>query len=277
MSIKGFIDKSVFALRSLYPLDEARNIVSLLLCSRLGLKPWELVLRYPLELPICLEEDMARLLKGEPVQYVIGWSEFYGRHFRVDPNVLIPRPETEQMVDMALRLNSPAHSKVIDLCTGSGVIAWTMALERPDFEVTAVDISPGALSVAQNQFSAEHSPKFMRGDVLNESFMRGLGKYDLLLSNPPYIMDMEKNSMRANVLNYEPSIALFVKDDDPLVFYKSIARCSRFLLSNGGVGIVEINESLGEETAEVFMKEGLKDVGIFKDYYAKMRFVTFKN
>ncbi|HCY73760.1 MAG TPA: peptide chain release factor N(5)-glutamine methyltransferase [Rikenellaceae bacterium] len=277
MSIKDFIDKSVIALHSLYPLEEARNIVTLLLCSRLGLKQWELVLRYPLQMPIPLDDDMKRLLKGEPIQYVLGWSEFYGRRYRVDSSVLIPRPETEQMVDMALKLDSSKHSRVLDLCTGSGVIAWTMALERSDFEVVAVDISTDALKVAESQFIVEHTPKFMQGDVLNESFMRGLGKYDLLLSNPPYIMESEKSFMRANVLNYEPSIALFVGDDDPLVFYKAIARCSRFLLKNGGEGIVEINESLGEQTAEVFVKEGLKNVSIIKDYYAKMRFVTFKN
>lgn len=277
MNIKDFIDKSVLTLRPLYPLDEARNIVSLLLCSRLGLKPWELMLSYSRPLTISLDEDMERLSKGEPIQYVLGWSEFYGRRFRVDPSVLIPRPETEQMVDMALKLNFPRSSRVLDLCTGSGIIAWTMALERKDLDLVAVDISPQALKVAENQFTVDHPPKFVCGDVLNEPFMRGLGTYDLILSNPPYIMERERSSMRSNVLNYEPSIALFVGDDNPLIFYKSIARCSRFLLKNGGVGIVEINESLGEQTAQIFEQEGLKNVCIFKDHYAKMRFVTFKN
>ena len=279
MRLKDFIDNTVFSLEALYPEREAWNIVSVLLEKRLGLLSWEQVLRGDDEMDFsALDPDVRRLLRGEPLQYVICETEFYGRTFKVDPSVLIPRPETELLVEKALELIPSSCARVLDLCTGSGAIAWTLALERSEWKVDAVDISTDALRVAEGQFSGaphDNRPRFLEGDVLDAGFLGTLGEYDLIVSNPPYIMEREKPSMRAHVLDYEPPIALFVPDDDPLVFYGAIARGARTLLRAGGCGIVECNELLCGQTACVFEREGLKEVSIKSDLSSKMRFVSF--
>lgn len=278
MTIKQFMVDAVVALSKIYPSEEARNVVSMLLCARLGLKDWELVLRGGDPMPLDVSAELARLLKGEPVQYVLGYAEFYGRKFEVSPSVLIPRPETEMLVEWALACKLPKGARALDLCTGSGAIAWSLAWERPDFKLTAVDISPEALSVASGQFSRSSAPSvphFVLADVLSEDFAKDLGTFDLLLSNPPYIMDGEKASMRANVLEYEPHLALFVPDDDALVFYRAIARAAWNLLVPGGVGIVECNELLARQSALEFENRGFSSVNIVRDLAGKERFVTF--
>ena len=223
-----------------------------------------------------------RMASGEPLQYVTGHADFYGRRFHVTPDVLIPRPETEILCREVL-LSS--RTSIVDLCTGSGCIAWTLALEMPGAEVTAVDISEGALSVASSQdFSEETArtgavpPKFIKADVLADvpdSLRAGEG-FDILVSNPPYVMDKEKALMRTNVLDHEPHLALFVSDDDPLVFYRAVSRWAQALLRPGGFGIVEINEALGPETAAVFEADGFVDVKVIKDLSDRDRFVSFR-
>ncbi len=274
MILNQFIETTVASLGGLYPSREARNILTILLCSRFGWLPWELALKGGEDVDCSvLDGDVERLLRSEPVQYILGESEFYGRRFSVSPSVLIPRPETELLVETALSLPIPLSARVLDLCTGSGAIAWTLALERPDWKVTGVDISPEALSVAAGQFDSVHSPQFIEGDVLDSDFLASLGEFDLIVSNPPYIMEKEKASMRANVLDYEPSIALFVSDDDPLVFYRAIARgCGTLLKENGRI-VVECNELLADRTAEIFVSQGLRAVKILKDFSGKGRFV----
>ena len=275
MILNRFIENTVASLGELYPSREARNILTILLCSRFGWKPWELALRGGEDVDCsALDGDVARLLRSEPVQYILGESEFYGRRFNVSPAVLIPRPETELLVETALSLPIPPSARVLDLCTGSGAIAWTLSLERPGWHVTGVDISPEALSVAAGQFgSALYRPEFIEGDALDPDFLASLGKFDLVVSNPPYIMEREKPLMRANVLDYEPSIALFVSDDDPLVFYRAIARGCGSLLKEGGHVIVECNELLADRTAGIFVSQGLRSVKFFKDVAGKPRFV----
>ncbi len=190
--------------------------------------------------------------------------------------------------------------KILDLCTGSGCIAWTMALEKPGACVMAVDISDDALAVASTQDFAEEiqqtgasSPMFVKADVLSDNLPdvisesvisseaedrdeKSIAQFDLLLSNPPYVMDKEKQLMRTNVLDHEPHLALFVPDDDPLKFYKAIARHSARLLSPDGMGIVEINEALGPETAALFTAAGFADVRIENDLNDRPRFVIFR-
>ena len=228
-----------------------------------------------------------RMAAGEPLQYVTGIADFYGRQFRVTPDVLIPRPETELLCRNAMEMPFP-HSwqnvHVLDLCTGSGCIAWTMALEMPGARVTAVDISEDALKVASSQDFADEmrrtgavAPHFVNADVLSKNLPAMLQKddseYDLILSNPPYVMDNEKALMRTNVLDHEPHLALFVPDDDPLVFYRAIASHAAVLLSETGVCIVEINEALGPETAALFTFAGFTDVRIVSDLNDRPRFV----
>ena len=403
MQLQGFIDWAVCSLRDLYPDHEARNMVDILLEERTGRKSWFAVAHPDFELCAAelagLKDDVARLCTGEPLQYVLGFAWFYSRRFRVSPAVLIPRPETEILVDTVLsRLSDFAHSaassqgvngssgqglgnvrvcgdnvmpgcspKILDLCTGSGCIAWTLALECPNASVTALDISRDALALARTQFppapaatvaspaaapagavsgaspaaaplatsagastafpavasgtspaaspvaspasspaaspasSPASSPAaflvaspsgavsegervvFVEADVLDLSEKgisgdcseMGLGKFDVIVSNPPYVMDKEKSQMRTNVLDYEPSIALFVPDDDPLIFYRAIAHHASRLLTDRGWGIVEINSLLADQTADCFRTAGFPTVNILPDLSGRPRFVHF--
>lgn len=280
MRLREFIEDSVARLSEIYPEKEARNIISVLLQGRLHLPSWQLVLKGEDEMvPDALACDVERLLKAEPVQYVLGKAEFYGRTFKVSPSVLIPRPETELLVEKALGMLPSSSARVLDLCTGSGAIAWSLALERKDWSVDAVDISEEALAVAEGQFGGEsvcNRPRFVKGDVLNLGFLHSLGQYDMIVSNPPYIQESEKALMRRNVLDFEPSLALFVPDDDPLVFYRALAGSAVALLKDSGCAVVECNELLCFQTAGVFECDGLRDVKTEDDLAGKKRFVSFR-
>jgi len=172
--------------------------------------------------------------------------------------------------------------RVLDLCTGSGVIAWSLALSVPGSRVVGVDISTSALSVARAQdFSAELkttgalAPAFIATDVLDTEQEFSFGPFDLILSNPPYVMEKEKSLMRRNVLDYEPACALFVPDDDPLLFYRAVARWSHRFLSPDGKGLTEINEVLGTETEALFRNSGFSQTSLVTDFYDKNRFVFY--
>lgn len=237
---------------------------------------------------------MERLKKMEPVQYVLGHTEFYGRTFKVDPAVLIPRPETELLCRDAIKLGMRVYRmrspygknaepvRILDLCTGSGCIAWTMALSIPGSRVTAVDISDAALEVAAGQdFASElksketFKPEFIKSDVLDSEQEIELGPFDMVLSNPPYIMESEKEDMRRNVLEYEPESALFVPDDDPLLFYRAIARWSQRFMSPDGVGLSEVNETLARQTETVFKAAGYAHTEIVRDLSDKNRYIIY--
>lgn len=286
MLLADFIRKSSAALERLYPSPEARGLVSLLCRERLGVTSYTHIVEPQFEIPAAslpvLADDMERLSEGEPIQYVLGYAEFFGRKFKVNPAVLIPRPETELLVEEAVRVLRAVGPKpmVLDLCTGSGCIAWSVAFGAPGAEVTAVDISPEALDLAETQFSvlpAEvTAPVFVRSDVL-AACPEIDGTFDLLVSNPPYVMEKEKSLMRRNVLGYEPGLALFVPDDDPLLFYRAMATAATRLLAPTGVGIVEINEALGPETEEIFRSAGYSETEIIRDFFAKDRFVKFSS
>lgn len=232
--------------------------------------------------------DFHRMASGEPLQYVLNEAWFYGRRFNVTPDVLIPRPETEilcrtVLTDLPDGVFAPSGRvpRILDLCTGSGCIAWTLALEMPGSEVIGADISDGALTVAENQdFSEEMSrtgalnPRFIKTDVLSQP-SDTIGRFDIIVSNPPYVMESEKTLMRRNVLDHEPHLALFVSDDDPLIFYRAVARWAVHLLKPGGFGMVEINEALASETEEIFRNLNFNNVRTVKDLNDKDRFVTF--
>ena len=285
-------------LETLYPTKEARNIMLMLCESRIGTKSYTHIVEPEYQIKDKaldgLNADLERLASGEPVQYVIGYADFCGLRFKVTPDVLIPRPETELLCREASKIGSrmqrmrKAYGKsarpvrILDLCTGSGCVAWTVALNIPGAEVTGVDISEGAVAVAAGQdFISKPketevvAPRFVVADVLAEPQTFAEGEYDLILSNPPYIMESQKSQMRVNVLNFEPSTALFVKDDDPLEFYRSIARLSSELLAQEGKGMTEINELLGPETAKVFSDAGFPKTEVIKDFYDKNRFVFY--
>ena len=241
MLLKDFIVSSRHALSELYPEGEARSLVDGLCGKILGVTPQTHILQPgfcidPALLPM-LEDGLSRLLRCEPLQYVLGEAWFLGRRFKLTPAVLIPRPETEEMVDMALRkagnLSRDAGRplRVLDLCTGSGCIAWSMALGLPQSEVTGLDISPEALSVASSQFDGDDGhPRFVLSDVLDPDCLKDGGRFDIFLSNPPYVRESEKALMSRNVLDWEPGLALFVPDGDPLRFYRAEAALAARLL-----------------------------------------------
>lgn len=286
MLLAEFIRESVPALEKLYPSPEARGLVLMLCEERLGVRSYTHIVEPLFEIPEAalsgLKADMSRLAAGEPIQYVLGYTEFCGRKFKVGPSVLIPRPETGQLVDESLKLLAAMGrpAKVLDLCTGSGCIAWSVALGAPGVSVTATDISEPALALARSQFkdvsSGANAPEFVCSDLLG-GCREICGRFDLLLSNPPYVMEKEKAAMRRNVLDHEPGIALFVPDDDPLLFYRALASVSLRLLDSSGTGIVEINEALGPETAAVFETAGYKKTEILRDIFGKDRFVRFSS
>ena len=269
----------------LYPEREAGEMVFAYLEEALGTKKHTHIVEPEYEVVSekaeTILEDFNRMAAGEPLQYVTGKAWFYGRQFHVTPDVLIPRPETEVLCNTVInRFHADRGCKVLDMCTGSGCIAWTLALEMPGAEVAAVDISDGALRVASTQDFAEEisrsgaqSPQFYMADVLEAP--KELGQFDIIVSNPPYVMDKEKALMRTNVLDHEPHLALFVADDDPLIFYRAVAQWATKLLKKGGYGIVEINEALGEQTADVFRQAGFVNVSVIKDLTERDRFVEF--
>ena len=325
MLLTRLIGKGVEVISCVYPEREAREMVFAYLEHQLGTKRHTHIVEPGYEVPAeqasAAVVAFSRMAAGEPLQYVTGVADFYSRQFRVTPDVLIPRPETELLCRNVLDsgvgcqgcgdgiLPPPARGRgprsgrgpsehlatapaILDLCTGSGCIAWTLALEMPGVEVTAVDISDGALGVASSQdFSEEIArtgavpPVFVKADVLagpdsishpERSAGSSLPQYDILVSNPPYVMDKEKEFMRSNVLDHEPHLALFVSDDDPLVFYRAISQWALALLKPGGYGIVEINEALGPQTAGLFRDAGLLDVEIIRDLSNRDRFVSFR-
>ena len=293
MLLRDLIKIGVETISTQYPEGEAKEMVHAFLEHHIGTKRHTHIIEPAYEVPEekALQTIAAfeRMAAGEPMQYVAGVADFYGRQFRVSPDVLIPRPETELLCREALdyiRCGYLSSPRVLDLCTGSGCIAWTMALEVPYSEVWAADISPAALEVASSQdFRQEQnqsgagSPAFILADILDYGSISSFaseGKYDLILSNPPYVMEKEKIHMRTNVLEHEPSLALFVSDDDPLIFYRAVAEWAAVLLAKDGLGVVEINEALGRETAELFLERGFGSAEVIRDLSGRDRFVRFK-
>ncbi len=284
MLLAEFIRDGIARLETLYPSPEARGLVLMLLAEKLGTTSYTHIIEprtaVPEERQAELENDLRRLCSGEPIQYVLGVAEFCGHRFAVGPGVLVPRPETELLVARSVRflreLELDRPPRVLDLCTGSGCIAWSIALEIRDAQVVGVDWSEAALRYASTQFPAEDgSPVFLQADVLDTEQDFPFGPFDLIVSNPPYVCESEKARMRPNVLDWEPPMALFVPDADPLVFYRAVARWAQRFLRPGGAGIVEINETLGPETAAVFREAGFKNVQNLRDFSEKERFVLF--
>lgn len=273
MRLAEFQKKATADLSRLFPEQEARSIVSLLITERLGVPSYTAVTEPEREIAtVQLEKDMERLLAAEPVQYVLGFAEFYGRRFRVTPDVLIPRPETEELVEAVLSCREISSPRILDLCTGSGCIAWTLALEIPGSTVVGVDISDAALDVAKGQFD-DPRVTFVKGDVLSEI---GKSQFDVIVSNPPYVTESERAEMRRNVLDYEPALALFVPDDDPLKFYRALARHAEGLLAPGGYGIFEVNCRYAEGAADL-LRPAFTDVTVLNDISGRPRFVSFRN
>ncbi len=227
-----------------------------------------------------MNEAVVRLQNNEPIQHVLGYSEFYGRRFKCDGRALVPRPETEELVDWIINdwatLNSQLLTlNLLDIGTGTGCIALSLAKELADTEVTALDISEKALSLAKEnaELLEIKNVDFIKGDILNKTFNAQLSTFNFIVSNPPYVRECEKVDMEANVLDYDPHTALFVSDEDPLVFYRAIAEFGLEHLAPNGALYFEINQYLGQETCDLLVALGYKNVELRKDINDNPRMV----
>lgn len=264
-------------LSSLYDLREVDSITRVIFEEVLLWKPVDIVMRDSEELPAFfpgrLEEIIARLLRHEPLQYILGKARFHGHSFAVTPAVLIPRPETEQLVDIIVDQNPGSDLQVLDIGTGSGCIAISLARALKFAQVTGIDISLDALAVAQQNASLlKTRVRFEEQDIFT---LRAPSEvWDIIVSNPPYITDCEKASMEPNVLNYEPGSALFVPDNDPMLYYRPIAAYASRALKNGGRLYLEINRAMAAQVSDTLMHAGLRNIQLYNDFNGNNRFVT---
>ena len=263
-------------LLSLYPKGEARVFTRLLLDKVCGVPPHRQLYDKDIKLSDAqaarLNNCIARLLNEEPIQYVLGEAEFFGSVFEVAPGVLIPRPETEELVGHIVAKHKDETVKVLDIGTGSGCIAVSLAKNIANADVYAIDISAAALSIARsNAARIGVNVSFLQHDVFEALPLSE--QFDIIVSNPPYVMDCERGAMSRNVLDYEPSGALFVPDNDALLFYRRIAEVALGCLTPRGVVYAEINALLGRETAALFTEMGFSEVRIIRDISQKERFV----
>lgn len=258
----------------LYEPSEAQAVAERLCEALYGFSRFELSLEPDMELPTPqLAEHLERLGAGEPVQYIIGSSEFYSRTFRVAEGVLIPRPETEELVALIVRQLSTPSPRILDIGTGSGAIAITLAAEIAGAQVEALDLSSKALGIARsNAELLGQAVGFVEADIFE--WQPSPDSYDIIVSNPPYIPLSERENMHLNVVDYEPSMALFVPDNDPLIFYRRIAEVARRALSDGGRLYFEIHERLADQTAQMLSSAGFEDVTIHNDFFSKPRMIA---
>ena len=266
-------------LEGIYPKTEIDSFLDILLEHYLGFGRFVMALQpeYTLtkeeEQP--LFEALARLRQEEPIQYITGSVHFYGRDFTVNPHVLIPRPETEDLIRWILECQGghEAPLKILDVGTGSGNIAITLARELPQAEVHALDISSEALAVArQNAAENKATVQFVQADFRTLKHLEH--QWDLLVSNPPYVRLSESREMSNNVKRYEPAQALFVPDEAPLLFYELLARFGKANLKTGGMLFLEINEALGTEVQQLLSSEGYTEIEVRRDLFGKERMIS---
>lgn len=262
-----------------YETPEIQALVFLLLEKLLDLakvdiladKPWEVEEKHRQH----LQEALERLANEEPIQYILGQSEFYGRIFEVNTDVLIPRPETEELVAWILQNKDlrKITPKLLDIGAGSGCIAITLKKEMPHSEVYALEYAGEALKILLRNMQCHNtSLKTLLGNVFKEEFLEYIPDLDLIVSNPPYVLESDKKEMHSNVLNYEPAKALYVSDEDPLIFYKRICEVAVQKLLPGGYLYFEIHEKFGLAIKELLGSYQLEAIEIKKDFRGKDRF-----
>ncbi|SDS76969.1 release factor glutamine methyltransferase [Mucilaginibacter mallensis] len=271
--------------QSLAPLYDASEIeaLTLMIISEITGSSKAMIKAFP-EQEITLPQSeelnniLIRLQTGEPIQYILGHTEFYGLTFKVNPSVLIPRPETEELV--AWVLNSKVKNQkskvatILDIGTGSGCIAISLKKNLPEAKVSAIDISTDALQTAkQNSELNEVNINFIQVDILNINPEIEIPKSEIIISNPPYVTLHDKTQMHTNVTDFEPHTALFVPEKDPLIFYKAIANFAMENLIPNGLLFFEINENLGKETVEILESKGFKNIELRKDMSGRDRMV----
>lgn len=268
-------------LKNVYDTDELKNIIDLVIEFVTNLPRIEQV-KDKKNYLTCEQLDSIdtiteRLKRNEPVQYVLGQAWFAGMKFKVNKNVLIPRPETEELVDWITKESQKLKIKnqnILDVGTGSGCIPITIKKKLPQATVSAIDVCSEALFTAtENAIELNTEVNFLLLDFLDEEKWKELGQYDVIVSNPPYVKQSEVNTIHERVKEFEPHLALFVPDDDALIFYKKLAAFAIGHLKPGGNLFVEINEALGKDVADLFSEKGLSSIEVRKDMQAKDRIV----
>jgi release factor glutamine methyltransferase len=275
-------------LSNVYDAGELKNIIDLVLEKITGLSRPEQVKNKIPYLTCTQLEDIdsitGRLKKNEPVQYVLGEAWFAGMKFKVNKNVLIPRPETEELVDWVIKEIKVqfsmfnAQCSIIDIGTGSGCIAIALKKKLPSADITAIDVCSEALFTAtENAIAHSAEVNFLLHDFLDEEKWNELGTFDIIVSNPPYVRQSEIGSMQERVTSFEPPLALFVPDNDALLFYRKLSGFALKHLNRGGSLFVEINEASGNEVVELFQSAGFSDIQLKKDMQGKNRMVRANN
>lgn len=266
---------------NLYPIEEIESFFNLLIEHYLGLKRIDLALNpnkviNKKHLSI-IKNALDKLKKETPIQYIIGHSEFYGLIFKVNEHVLIPRQETEELITWiihSIEENNLGSSniKILDIGTGSGCIPISLAKNLMNSEISAIDISKEALTIAQNNAISNNTEiTFLNRDILKTDDLKT--NYDIIVSNPPYVRELEKREIKNNVLHNEPHLALFVDDNNPLLFYSKIADLAKESLSKNGLLFFEINQYLGTETVELLQKKGYQSIELRKDIFGNDRMI----
>jgi release factor glutamine methyltransferase len=280
MTIKQYRDQFIQELTSLYDVGEAESFFYRILEARHQLKRIDIALQPELALTVTELEDwnliLEQLKKEIPIQYLLGSTLFYGLEFEVNSNVLIPRPETEELVEWIIESQQLAIGdkkvRILDIGTGSGCIAIALAKNIPNAQVFALDVSEQALATAQKNAELNQvAIQFIHQSVLETE---DLGQqFDIIVSNPPYVRHLEKQEIKKNVLDNEPHLALFVADDDALIFYRKIAELALKNLNPLGQLYFEINQYLGQETLDLLQEMGFKNTELRKDIYGNDRMI----
>jgi release factor glutamine methyltransferase len=259
---------------NLYPKQEAESLVNWLLEHHLGMRRVDMMhFLEEKDLPEALLQDFERLKTGEPIQYILGYGPFYGRAFKVSPATLIPRNETEELVHLIIKENTASGLTILDIGTGTGCIPITLNLEMKASRVFAIDVSEEALAVAEENARVLHAQvEFLKCDILKDC--PNLPTLDILVSNPPYVVLSEKDQMLPNVVEFEPHLALFVPDEDPMLFYRVIGQKAKLLLKPAGKLYFEINEQFGEDVVALLEELNYAKVRLVRDINGKNRLVA---
>ena len=276
MILKQAIEQLNSGLAGVAEPREVQAMIRIICEDVFNYDPVDVALRQESELPDFAPERISdivsRLRRHEPLQYIVGTALFHGHKFKVTPAVLIPRPETEQLVDLIVDENTASDLRVLDMGTGSGCIAISLARALKFAQVDAFDISQDALAVArENAADLKVKVRLFQSDMLAP---QPAARYDIIVSNPPYICWSERETMERNVLDYEPGQALFVPDNDPLLFYKAIAPYAAQSLEPGGRLYLEINQRFGNEVKRLLEACGLDEVRIIEDSFGRVRFAA---
>jgi release factor glutamine methyltransferase len=264
-------------LKSIYPETEILSFFNLLINFRLKLSRTDIALNPQLKVEdndlMFLQSAIKKLQKQQPIQYIIGETDFFNLTFKVNPNVLIPRPETEELVEWILSENHKKNTiNILDIGTGSGCIAISLAKNLPNANVYAIDISPKAINTAAiNAKNNNVNINFIETDILKISKLNNT--FDIIVSNPPYVRELEKTEIQQNVLANEPHLALFVKDQNSLLFYNKIADLAKQHLTKNGNLFFEINQYLSEETLNLLKEKGFKNIELRKDIFKNDRMI----